>query len=247
MRQSRLASRLNILVAIFGALFLIFGFVVWRTLEQVRINGALYDKIIESKDLIADVLPPPAYIIESYLTTLQMSEETDPARINELIEYGNARSAEYETRQEYWKPRLAGTGELGDQMTSIASRHATEFYRLRDEVFIPAVQAGNREAVQAALAQMQRAYDQHRRAIDRVVTISNANWIALEAEAQDTVTTQMQALLILGMSILVVVMIMAWMAHRIAKTLSGRIHLATDIAGRVAEFDARRAFPRPEP
>ena len=37
-------------------------------------------EIVQGKDLIADVQPPPEYIIESYLLVLQMVDETDPPR-----------------------------------------------------------------------------------------------------------------------------------------------------------------------
>ena len=39
-----------------------------KSLNVVKIGGPLYDRIVQGKDLIADVLPPPAYIIEAYLT-----------------------------------------------------------------------------------------------------------------------------------------------------------------------------------
>jgi hypothetical protein len=40
----------------------------------VKANGPIYVKIAQGKDLIADILPPPEYIIESYLNCLQMVE-----------------------------------------------------------------------------------------------------------------------------------------------------------------------------
>ncbi|MPZ39062.1 MAG: hypothetical protein GEU95_13550 [Rhizobiales bacterium] len=39
---------------------------LWAT-HQICVGGPTYTKIIQGKDLVADILPPPAYIIESYL------------------------------------------------------------------------------------------------------------------------------------------------------------------------------------
>jgi hypothetical protein len=86
---SKLATRLSAFVAVFLALFAIFALVAWRTLDQVRVNGPLYAEIILGNNLIADVLPPPQYIIEPYLLTLQLVDETDPAEIARLVEKGN--------------------------------------------------------------------------------------------------------------------------------------------------------------
>jgi len=35
--------------------------------SQMAINSANYGQIVRAKDLVADVLPPPAYLLESYL------------------------------------------------------------------------------------------------------------------------------------------------------------------------------------
>src|SRR5688572_22846545 len=121
MRQSQLAGRLTFLVAIFAVLFLVFGFTTWRTLEQVRVKGPIYNEIIEGEHLIADVLPPPAYIIESYLLVLQAAEETDPARVEKLIERGERLRLDYEARQEVWRREL-DAGQLKDFMTVAAAK-----------------------------------------------------------------------------------------------------------------------------
>ncbi len=36
-------------------------------LSQLKVNGPIYRQIVLGKDLIADILPPPEYVIEAYL------------------------------------------------------------------------------------------------------------------------------------------------------------------------------------
>jgi hypothetical protein len=50
----------------------IFAAAVYDTVSTVQIHGPLYVGVIQGKDLIADVLPPPLYIVESYLATLEL-------------------------------------------------------------------------------------------------------------------------------------------------------------------------------
>ena len=41
---------------------------VWQyALSNITIGGSTYTEIAEAIDLVADVLPPPQYIIETYL------------------------------------------------------------------------------------------------------------------------------------------------------------------------------------
>ncbi|MFY2764171.1 methyl-accepting chemotaxis protein [Arenimonas sp. MALMAid1274] len=242
MRESQLAGRLSLLVAVFAGLFLVFGFTTWRTLEQVRVKGPIYTEIVLGKDLIADVLPPPAYIIESYLLTLQMVDETDPTRISQLIERGDQLRLDFESRQEFWK-RTLDKNELGDLMTVQANRAAIEFFRVRDEQFVPAVRAGDRDRARALLVPMGRSYDTHRRAIDRVVEIATQNNINFERVADEVIGEQSRTLLILGGAILLVVGFMAVYANRSARQLSSRIQMAADVAHRVASGDLATEVP----
>ena len=63
---------------------LLFALLALRTLQQVRIGGAQYDELSESNDLRADILPPPYYIVESYLTAQLLAETTDDATYQDL-------------------------------------------------------------------------------------------------------------------------------------------------------------------
>lgn len=242
MRDSQLAGRLTLLVAVFAGLFLIFGFTTWRTLEQVRVKGPIYSEIVLGKDLIADILPPPEYIIEPYLLTLLMLDESDPTRISQLVERGEQLRVDYEARQEFWKRELTKDA-MGDFMTVTSYRAAMDFFRLRDEQFVPAIRAGDREKAKEVLAQMNRHYEAHRLSIDKVVELATARNIEFERRADEVIARQSATLLSLGMAILVVVGFMAVYAQRTARGLSTRIQLAADIADRVASGDLATEVP----
>ncbi len=241
-RNSQLASRLSLFVGVFLVLFAGFALVAWRTLDQVRVKGVLYDEIILGNDLIADILPPPQYIIESYLLTLQLVEEKDPAEITRLIERGNELRIEYENRQEHWKRTLA-KDTMGDLMTVTSSRAALEFYRLRDGEFVSAIRAGDREQARRILEQMRQRYEAHRYAIVEVVALARQRNAKFETQADELIAGQTRTLSLLALGIVLVVVVMAWFARRAAATLSNRVQLVSDIADRVAQGDLTTTVP----
>jgi methyl-accepting chemotaxis protein WspA len=241
-RNSQLASRLSIFVGVFLVLFAGFALVAWRTLDQVRVKGVLYDEIILGNDLIADILPPPQYIIESFLLTLQLVEEQDAAEMTRLIERGNELRIEYENRQEHWK-RVLAKDTMGDLMTVTSSRAAMEFYRLRDGDFVNAIRAGDRELARKVLEQMRQRYEAHRYAIDEVVSLARQRNVKFEAQADELIAGQMRTLALLALGIVLVVVVMAWFARRAAATLSDRVQLVSDVADRVAQGDLTTAVP----
>ena len=73
-RSLSIRTRLTLLAGTSVAGLAIFGALAWRAIETVKVGGPHYRAIVQSKDLIADVLPPPAYIIEAYLTAYEIVE-----------------------------------------------------------------------------------------------------------------------------------------------------------------------------
>ena len=53
--------------------FICLGVLIHQTIDRIKINGPMYAEIIEQKDLVADILPPPAYAVESYLTMFELA------------------------------------------------------------------------------------------------------------------------------------------------------------------------------
>ena len=61
-------------VIVFGAAALLgLGAIIGTgigALQHLKVGGPLYDKIKLGNDLVADILPPPEYVIEAYLEAL---------------------------------------------------------------------------------------------------------------------------------------------------------------------------------
>ena len=64
-KNVKVGKKMSLLPAVFVIGFLGFGAVAYTTLNTVKVNGPLYGDIVLGKDLIADILPPPEYVIES--------------------------------------------------------------------------------------------------------------------------------------------------------------------------------------
>jgi methyl-accepting chemotaxis protein len=159
------------LLVVFIAGYTIFGLVAFSTLNTLRIHGKLYSQIIMSKDLIADVLPPPGYIIESYLDVLQMIDETDPAQADYFIKELKRLETEYNESHRFWvNEPLLEKGALRDAMLTGAYDPAIQFYNIIFSKFIPALQKGDREnARELAYGDLKTLYTAHRKSVDQVV------------------------------------------------------------------------------
>ncbi len=178
------------------------------TMADIQVRGDLYKKIIQMKDVVSDILPPPAYIIESYLVVLQLIDETeigmedgsiddkDKVLINGLLESGrqlkegNSSKGElpgYLERQAFWQADLSDKTpedkEIKELMTKLSAEQASKFYEVRDSKFTPLVNKGNvEEAKKVAHEELFPLYSEHRKYIDKLVIAANKMYESVDKE-----------------------------------------------------------------
>src|SRR3989304_5415674 len=97
----KVQSKLLLLASVFALGLAVFALYAYDTMNNVKVNGPVYARIGEGKDLIADVLPPPAYLVEAYLVVLQMEQETDAGGLMGLAERSKELGEEDKARHEY--------------------------------------------------------------------------------------------------------------------------------------------------
>ena len=152
----------------------------WYAVQQLKVNGPLYDRIVQGKDLVADILPPPAYIIEAYLEASLVRQETSThaarfARLKEL-------KKDYFDRHAFWKTQKLKP-ELQDAMLERAHRQVVAFWEILEGPYARAIETADKAAAEKAWAEITQRYAQHREGIDMAVKLANELNQTLEAEA----------------------------------------------------------------
>ncbi|HXK17613.1 MAG TPA: methyl-accepting chemotaxis protein [Polyangiaceae bacterium] len=195
-KNLRVRSKLYCLVAVFALGFAGFGAFADRTLEAVKVGGPYYSHIVQGKDLIADVLPPPEYLLESYLVVLQMLDEADHASLDALVQRSRALRGDYDTRHEYWAKELPAS-PLKTALLERSYRPALEFFDIYEREFLPRILAGDVEGARGvARGALKEKYRAHRTAVDDVVRLATADAADVE-KATAAVTSQSSLLLLL--------------------------------------------------
>ena len=210
-KDASISKKLMMLLAIFIVGYTIFGLISFSTLNELRIHGNLYSQIVMSKDLIADVLPPPGYIIESYLDVLQLVDETDPARMDYFYKELKRLEADYNERHQFWiNERLLEPGALRDAMLTGAYDPATRFFDIVTKQFIPALQNGNREqAKNLAQGDLKTLYTTHRKSVDQVVLGATKKYEDVEAFANVVIQRDTKVLLTIALVVIAAAIILS--------------------------------------
>jgi methyl-accepting chemotaxis protein len=239
LRALNLPRRLALLIVIFSFGFIAFGLFAFHTLNELKVNGPLYHRIVQGKDLIADVLPPPEYILESYLVSFQLMATDNSAQQKELIARLETLKNEHESRHAFWS-KEGLENDIADTLLKGAYVPAVSFYDVAFKDFIPALQRHDKEAVGAAKARMKTAYDTHLRAINQVVALTNQRSGVFEAQSKTRIASATILLLaILALSLGAGI----GGAILITRSITGPLRGAVDIAKAVAAGDLFSDIP----
>jgi PAS domain S-box-containing protein len=184
--------------------FLTLAYMSYSTIENVRINGDMYNKVVLGKDLIADALPPPVYIVETSLMAHLMVEETDPAAKAKLIEKIKSLQGDFQTRCEFWRKTLP-SGEQMDRMRK-AESEAADYYAMLNTQFVPSVLKGDKkQAIELLRGPMRSLFVKHQKSIDDLVSATEQANSRTEEQAKEYAASRLRWLFILTAVIIVAV------------------------------------------
>ncbi|MCS7215800.1 MAG: methyl-accepting chemotaxis protein [Thermodesulfovibrio sp.] len=120
----------------------------------------------EGKDLIADILPPPLYLVEAFLIVSLMNYSGVEQKYIEKMEQ---LKKEYDSRIKYWETSKIDNNLknslLGEQKT-----YADKFWDDYFNRFLPAIKNNDLNNVKNAFNSLYANYIKHREAVDKTVS-----------------------------------------------------------------------------
>jgi len=131
----------------------VYGAWSFKTLNDLKVGGDLYQRISRTKDLVSDILPPPEYLLETYLVTLQLASATDKTEQDKLLDRIKSLKNDYDTRHDYWaKAEL--DAELADALLTQAHKPALQIFAAINDELAPAVRQNNRDVIALAVKKL---------------------------------------------------------------------------------------------
>lgn len=185
----------------------VIGFVVFTaltayTINQVRVNGPEFNKIQESSDLRADILPPPLYAVdafaaanEAYVATTNGDYQKRDKKLAEVKKQEKA----FKERLAYWKNKV-GFEDMTGAFEAVTKSNEN-FYRLYNNEFEPAIKLG---AIAAAkpLADLANAYEVNKQTVNTLVVTADGLSAKTSSEVRNLLVVILSTLAILGSLIL---------------------------------------------
>ncbi|MEQ1569459.1 MAG: methyl-accepting chemotaxis protein [Myxococcota bacterium] len=218
----------------------------WRTAAHIGIGGDLYGQVVLAKDLVADVLPPPAYLVETHLLVTEAVSTGDPARRRDDLTRLEGLRRSYDERRVFWRGALP-EGPLREALDAADVPARRYLARVEGEL-LPALERGDDPEARALLhGPLTDDYVAHRTAIDAVVVAAD-QWLrqttdgAMSARTWGQVTYGALMLLITAAGFVLAAAFSTATTRRVNRTIDTLVAVADRDLRVTAPVDGEREF-----
>jgi len=208
--------------------------------ERVRINGPLYKAIDDGQAVVADILPPPLFIVESHLTVFELVDAQahgDTARVGLLEALLRQREREFEARRAEWT-RALPPGAVKDSLVDAACAPAATYFRVVERDLLPALHRNDLGTARELLAHtLQPLFADHRDRIQFAVAAAQRENARREADAAVFVERVRVAMLACWIALALAAFVIV--RRGLMKPIVERVAEVGDVLGRIGAGDTR--------
>jgi methyl-accepting chemotaxis protein len=149
-------------------------------LGKLKVGGPIYAEIIDGKDLVADVLPPPLYVIEAYGMASEATIHHE--MVKENLAYIATLKKSYEERRDYWRQSNLPP-ELKAFLNDEVIRTGDLFWEALEGDYTKQAKLENFEGMHLGLDSVKDRFRDHKHAVYQLVEMTNAYMKRTESHA----------------------------------------------------------------
>lgn len=174
--------------------FLSFGLFAFIQFEKLSVNGPIYKKIIDGKDLVADILPPPLYVIEANLVAHSMLVESSSTKIKTYQQQIQTLKNDFIKRESYW-----AASSLNPSLAKIVKNEliptGNDFFNTIESTLSDVDSSITNDQRLVKLQQIDTAFNKHRDVVDKLVSLANSYNQNLEKNADQDLSNNSRLLI----------------------------------------------------
>ena len=206
------------------------------SLMELRVGGPLSKKQSQSYELLADLFPPPLYLVESMLIVHHGAEDTGQA--DATLKALNTLHQQYDARRAYWKGLdLPGEMRAGLDASDV---EVQAFWKVVDGEYAPALKSGDVIGINSTIAKLEPIYARHRKVIDQLAVMAQKDAEAQARKVEKATWFVMALLAAVSVAMLAIVVVGVGALRQFVASPLSKI---TDYMGRLATGDYSQEVP----
>jgi methyl-accepting chemotaxis protein len=217
------------LVAGFGLLFLasLVGIPLasFFFTSPIKIGGELYQHIAHENDILAAVLPPDSYLIETHYmvahTMIKVYKDLGSTTITDYKEVKRLMADAPRIQQDY---KRAYDRFMGSPLTDldlrkdleVSDKHVQRYFNLLNQQFLPILNSGDTVAIKAQFDLMVESFEAHREVIEGLLPKIRTNIKDNEQQAQVIQQQVIWSIAAFSVSLLALCLIILYTAYKVS-------------------------------
>ncbi|MGV8835967.1 methyl-accepting chemotaxis protein [Cellvibrio sp.] len=186
MRNLTLRQLFGVVLGVLIIGFVLFGYIAYSRLNELAVNGPVYTNIVSGKDLVADILPPPAYVVEANLVALQFLLAESASERNALRARIDVLQQEFLSRRDYWAAQ-----DLPPHQSELMNQHlfpkGEHFFAVVYQVMSASDQNTGGSPRTDDVQKINQAYLEQRAAVDELLKLTLVNNLQIEQQAEQEI------------------------------------------------------------
>ncbi|MBF0422075.1 MAG: methyl-accepting chemotaxis protein [Magnetococcales bacterium] len=229
MKNLRVGIKLGLGFTIVLMLLIIVAVAALSTIHVYKVNGPAYHRIIQGKDLLADILPPPLYILEAWKVALETAIFTQKEEVDRAVEKLGSLRKDYEKQRAKWQ-QMPLDSDLVALMRQ-ADQSVDAFFHLAQNDYMESIRGGLQDKRISQLQELRRLYTHHRQGIDALVSQVTKYCDRIEKEVDGKILRSVFIIIIGSILAVVAGIAISWfIARGIVMSLSQGVVMAEQLA-----------------
>ena len=191
-RRLKIGGRVNMLIAVPLLALIAFAALGYMALQRASVRGDEYKALKQAQDLRADVIPPPASLLESWATVNHIGviiasaegfSADNLAEIEDDFATLASAQAQFEASMSYWSQQGLDS-RVDTRLIQIGGFTGTRFFEVVEQELKPAVADQDVQRVIDVIRSMEWRFDVQQTGVDRAIV-----WAEAEVRARELTTS----------------------------------------------------------
>ena len=200
-------------------------------MNHIRVGGSIHQREALMNEFVADIMPPPAYVLEPMLEVSELMR--DPGSLDQSKLALARLEKAYRTRANYWNESSLDD-DLKASRKNDSGLKADAFWNEVNQSLIPAVEQGNTAEAEASFVRVREFFNAHRKSIESLTLNGTARVATVASDAGQIVTWAMSGITLLG---LLAITLMAMAIRGLFRTAFDPLQIVANTMNGMADGD----------
>ncbi len=214
------------------------------SIKQISINGPVYERLKINQDLIADIMPPPMYLVDAAFQLQLFIQHAENSIAREPYKRAYESDIElFKSANSRWEASALDPA-MKSQITTDIRPTAERFIAIANSEIIPFIEDNNKKPNDDALVLLEETFSQHRKMVDNLLADANTQNQLIEQDTSEQKSQIYKIEITVALSLSFVFLGFIWRVYSSIKMmLGGEPMIAASVVSTISNGNLAKSIP----